>query len=198
MRRGSSNINEQLDRALCNQHWLKLHLDATVRHLPRTRFDHVPLLLCSPTDHSHRHQPAQCCLSAAWFTHPSFATLVEQTWKSTSHADWQSWLEFLQAEVVKWKKFVFGNLADQKHRCRARLAGTQRHLCHADNGYLWTLEVQLQRKLGDILLREEVFWQEKSRITWLKEGEQNTRFFHLSTITRRWNNRVLGLKEPSG
>lgn len=48
------------------------------------------------------------------------------------------------------------------------------------------------------MLQEEVYWKEKSRITWLKEGEQNTRFFHLSTLAHRRHSRVHGLKDSTG
>lgn len=37
-------------------------------------------------------------------------------------------------------------------------------------------------------------WKQKLRITWLKEGERNTKFFHLSTLIRRRRNRVDRLK----
>ncbi|VVA23745.1 PREDICTED: Transposon TX1, partial [Prunus dulcis] len=43
-----------------------------------------------------------------------------------------------------------------------------------------------------------MFWLQKSRNTWLKEGDRNTKFFHLSTIIRRRRNKLEGLTNDAG
>lgn len=50
-------------------------------------------------------------------------------------------------------------------------------------------ETNLMIELAEWLTRSEVLWRQKSRELWLKFGDKNSRFFHLSTvIQRRWNN----------
>ena len=42
----------------------------------------------------------------------------------------------------------------------------------------------LLKTLEATFLKEEMFWHQSSRVNWLKYGDQNTRFFHLSAIQR--------------
>lgn len=43
-----------------------------------------------------------------------------------------------------------------------------------------------------------MFWLQKSRNTWLREGDQNTKFFHLSTVIIRRRNKLEGLNNVEG
>ncbi|CAL8166302.1 unnamed protein product [Prunus armeniaca] len=43
-----------------------------------------------------------------------------------------------------------------------------------------------------------MFWLQKSRNTWLREGDRNTKFFHLSTVIRRRRNKLEGLNNDDG
>ena len=38
----------------------------------------------------------------------------------------------------------------------------------------------------------------KSRNTWLREGDKNTKFFHAQTMQRRRSNRIQGLEDQNG
>ncbi|XP_072078065.1 uncharacterized protein [Arachis hypogaea] len=46
----------------------------------------------------------------------------------------------------------------------------------------------LEEKLELAYLKEESYWREKSRVKWLKEGDQNTRFFHQKFQSRMLRN----------
>lgn len=68
----------QLDRALVNIEWRELFPDATVTHLPKLQFDHVPLLLTlSYVD--DRPRIASFKFQAAWTKHQSFKGLIQKT-----------------------------------------------------------------------------------------------------------------------
>jgi hypothetical protein len=62
-----------------------------------------------------------------------------------------------------------------------------------------TLEERDQRALTQAeiektLLMEEIFWRQKSRVLWLKEGDHNTRFFHKVANCHRRNNSIVNLR----
>lgn len=106
-------------------------------------------------------------------------------------------MDHFRREVQHWNQFTFGNIFERKRRCRARLAGVQRVRAIRDSRYLTALEGELLTEYNQILVQEELFWQQKSLISWLQAGEQNTRFFHTSTLLRRRRNRICRLKDPS-
>ena len=59
-------------------------------------------------------------------------------------------------------------------------------------------EIKLTTQLEEWEKREELLWKQKSRIQWLKEGDQNTNFFHNSLLARRSHNFISSLKSDSG
>ena len=69
--------------------------------------------------------------------------------------------------------------------------------------YGFTPETKLQER--DILHQlnkrcdqEAIFWNKKSRVKWLKDGERKTIFFHKSTIQHRMRNKISKLRTDSG
>lgn len=47
---------------------------------------------------------------------------------------------------------------------------------------------------GWVLEMEEIMWKHKSRVHWLKEGDDNTSFFHKMASCRRSINAIYRLK----
>ena len=43
----------------------------------------------------------------------------------------------------------------------------------------------MQERLNSLWKQEEIFWQQRSHVKWLQEGDHNTNFFHNTTIQRR-------------
>ncbi|XP_008231741.1 PREDICTED: uncharacterized protein LOC103330914 [Prunus mume] len=134
---------------------------------------------------------------AMWLSHPSFFEFLSGLWNSGTGNAFQKPPSLIWP-LQRWNKQVFGCLFQKKRRILAWLAGIQRSLCMQFNPFLSQLETDLTTEHNRILDQEEVFWLQKSRNTWLKEGDRNTIFFHLSTIIRsRWN-KLEGLTNDAG
>lgn len=55
-------------------------------------------------------------------------------------------------------------------------------------------ELELKWKLCAAHREEELYWKQKSRVLWLRNGDRNTRYFHAKTKQRRARNRITRLK----
>ena len=53
----------------------------------------------------------------------------------------------------------------------------------------------VKREINELLHREEVFWQQRSRSIWLSARDKNTRFFHQRASQRRRKNNIEGLHD---
>lgn len=54
--------------------------------------------------------------------------------------------------------------------------------------------LEVSKKLDDLLLKQEVFWAQRSRISWFKHGDKNTKFFHTKATQRRRRNHIQRIK----
>lgn len=78
-----------------------------------------------------------------------------------------------------WNRDVFGNI-EMKKRCAEEIQNWDRK---EENEGLTEDNCRLQNELKleyeRILAMEEVMWRQKSRVQWLKEWDNNTRFFSI-------------------
>lgn len=111
----------------------------------------------------------------------------------------QQRLKTLRNKIKIRNKEEFGNIFEDKTRIESQLQKVSEEVFKS--GYTEQLmkeENMLQEQLQAREKQEEIYWKQKSRNRWLKEGERNTKFFHRSTIQRRIHNRIQQLKNPNG
>ena len=199
-----TTIKERLDSGLGNSEWATIFPSAELYHLPRVKSDHYPILLS--TDPRERKPPKPFMFEQMWLTDPSFPTLIDESWKaleqipsaSSSLSRFPRRLDTLTKHIKAWNKNHFGNLFQRKTCLLARLRGIQVALARNPSPFLYSLEHQLTQEYNTTLHQEYLFWRLKSRIMWLNYGDANTKYFHLKTIQRRSQSRVITLKDDTG
>lgn len=56
----------------------------------------------------------------------------------------------------------------------------------------------LRAKLKKVYSDEDMFWRQRSKVTWAREGDRNTSFFHLAATARKQQNFIHGLYDSEG
>ncbi|XP_074293045.1 uncharacterized protein LOC141619941 [Silene latifolia] len=82
--------------------------------------------------------------------------------------------------------------------CGTMFEDAMRELSKQRITYLIKLEARLRRELDEVLDQEEALWHQKSRMEFIKDGDKNTSYFHVSTLVRRWRNRITSLRNGNG
>jgi hypothetical protein len=54
------------------------------------------------------------------------------------------------------------------------------------------------QRMDELLYREEMMWFQRSRISWLCEGDRNTKYFHRKAATGARRNRIKRLIKDDG
>lgn len=124
---------------------------------------------------------------------------MEEAWNDETRGPAFSKLYQKQAKtrvaLRKWNKEVFGHCQVRINLLMDKISVVQKRPPTEENG---RIEEELQVELSEWLLRSEILWKQKSRELWLKEGDRNTKFFHLSTIIRRRQNNIDAIKTEEG
>jgi hypothetical protein len=100
-------------------------------------------------------------------------------------------LQFLKSQIIVWNKHVFKNVFSQKGQVVKNLEDVHSHIIL--NGLTLDLYVKqkvLQAEWEELCGREEEYWRQKSRESWLQEGDKNTKFFHMLVKQRRASNTI--------
>ena len=53
----------------------------------------------------------------------------------------------------------------------------------------------LRGELRSLLEKEEIYWRQRSRVAWLREGDRNTRYFHSCASQRKKTNTIVGVRD---
>ncbi|XP_030936396.1 uncharacterized protein LOC115961577 [Quercus lobata] len=194
---GNAAIKERLDRGLASISWRLVFPNAFVQHLGALNSNHLPILL--DTNPNDCFNPYPFCFEAAWIRDERCQEVIEQAWNIEV---WGSQLSRLckkqdatKEALHKWNEEIFGNIQMQISLLMQKFKEIQGNTSSKENN---RLETGLQNELNEWLYRSEVLWRQKSRELWLKEGDKNSKFFHLSTIIRRRRNTIEAIKNNSG
>ena len=115
-------------------------------------------------------------------------------WKVHKVLSWQGSTN-TKNELKKGNKEHFGNDRERIKELDKKIEEVQGAEPTKEN---LELEAAFSLELDDWLAKKSLKWQQKSREIWLKDGDRNSRFFHLTTLVRRRRNFISDIKQEDG
>ncbi|KAH7684024.1 RNA-directed DNA polymerase protein [Dioscorea alata] len=181
----------RLDRFLYSHNWTQLFPRSIQSALPRIGSNHSPICLDFG---NHLFRPRIFHLDKSWYSNPQLENLIQDWWSAPNLFGCGAFilskkLLLLKRNLRSWAKenitslnILKLNLLDELNSLDT--ANECRDLTAVESDRLSLIRSELSNKLK----QEEIYWKQRSRITWLKEGDCNTKFFHMMANGRRNKN----------
>lgn len=201
--KGSDLILERLDRGLINQQCLQIHPHAMIQHLPRIASDHAPILLKEKAIPRPPQKPFR--VEQLWILHPHLPEVVNDAWNPPFNPSPQTNLLIKMSNTANtlqnWRKNTLGYLPGLIKGAEKKTQSAQAHCARSSGAALhYWLEKELEARNTHLVLVhcQEVFWKQRSRVQWLREGDLNTTFFHTQATIHRRINHIRQIQREDG
>ncbi|OMO87944.1 reverse transcriptase [Corchorus capsularis] len=167
--RREANIRERLDRAFINVEWRAKFSVAQCFNLPAVGSEHSPIFIALDPDEKKSSRIFR--FESQWTTSDECKTVIENEWQGTVSDSWL--MEVIRRfkkckkALTTWSKKSFPNNRKEIDTLMKELAQIQDN-SHSEEE--WVKAELIIAKLEGIWAREEMFWNQRSRVKWLKYG----------------------------
>ncbi|XP_070667346.1 uncharacterized protein [Malus domestica] len=188
-------VEERLDRAAANVLWQNLWPHTSVHHDTALCSDHCPIVVLSQP--ATRRGKRLFRFEAFWAKEEDCRALVAKCWGSPGRGRWiDLWnlkLSICKSHLISWSRNKFNRRGLEIEELVQQLDSLQHHW--EDNAE----EIHVvSNRIDQLREQEELYWMQRSRVNWFREGDANTAFFHRTTLQRRRVNSIVKLKDVDG
>lgn len=179
--RSSGKVQCKLDRAVGNEDWHQCFSHTNVEYLKLWGSDHRPVLTRIQSRLVRLQKSFK--FDRRWLYKDGFKEVIEEGWGSTHHDQNRSLhikIRDVRRAISKWKRKNPSNTKEKIELIKEQLEKAQE-----DPNVPSSEVLNLKWNLCTAFREEELYWKQKSRVLWLKDGDKNTKFFHALTKQRR-------------
>ena len=191
----------KLDRVIVNSNWHSYFAQSNVEFLAPEVSDHCPAYIGLQQEIPSPPKPFK--FFNYWAKHEGFLELVKHSWLLPATGNpmnkLHGKLKRLKVELKIFNQTQYGGITGKVNEKRKELANVQATLLNGNGIHgLVEMERKLSLELNDLLIAEKSFFKQKSCISWITEGDQNTKFFQKSVDVRQNSNTIKSLTNAAG
>lgn len=191
-----TRIRERLDRFLASHTWLNLFPNASVEHLVRYQSDHEPILLRLQEHRKRkRKKKREFKFETSWLLDDSCEQIVRGAWENSDGQSFTEKIASVGRGLAVWSIDKFDELGKKIEDAEKALQIAQQKPVSAES-----IEecLKLEQVLDDLNAKYEAYWYIRSRVSEVRDGDRNTKYFHHKASQRRRRNYIWGLFDANG
>ncbi|KAF9688550.1 hypothetical protein SADUNF_Sadunf01G0000100 [Salix dunnii] len=198
---GEGTIMRKLDWIFGNQSLLVQWPAVRAVFLPRQFSDHSAMVL--HLDHNLPRVQAPFKFLNQWASHDDFLAIVGCIWQQriVGNPFYQltAKLTILKYQFQRKHAHCTSHISHRVYKAKEAWSKAQIQLdSDPQNNDYRMQERCFAKNFIKLSKEEEAFYKQRSRVQWLKLGDQNTKFFHRSLMHRRSRNTINSLKDDQG
>ena len=174
-------------------------------HVPFGFSDHMALLVKLQTNAAsppiRKHKLFR--FKAFWMHDPNCEAIIRSSWDSlqwgTPMFRVTQKIKAVKVALLQWGGSNAKGLIQSINTKRGLLTSLELE-CHSNpsNQQLAYARNAIRSKLKELVAQENTYWHQYSKISWMKDGNRNSKFFHAVASQRKRSNETLMLQDSSG
>jgi endonuclease/exonuclease/phosphatase family metal-dependent hydrolase len=172
-------IEERLDRAMANSEWLVMYPETKLVNIITSHSDHNPILLhTSPATRNWNNYTFR--FENGWLKEDDIGEVVKEGWGRRGETDIIHRVSRCADKLCRWRR-----RKRMKFKHEVAPCGEEMERLRGNNDLSNSARYkEVQEQHARLLIQEETYWRQRAKMHWLKEGDLNTKFLHMSASAR--------------